>query len=126
VKRTLLSVLLWVAASGFACAADATVAGKWNIHSVIQGYEGDLECNLTQDGVKVSGTCKSAQQPGVSLEMTGKVEDRQVTLQYNTQYNGDELTIVYTAKLENADKFSGLVNVLPMQVGGEFTATLVK
>lgn len=96
------------------------------IHSVIQGHEGDIECNLTQEGQKVSGTCKSPQAPGASLEMTGKVQNDQVTLQYNTQYNGDDLTIVYTAKLETAQKFAGSVNVQPMDVGGEFAATLVK
>lgn len=112
--------------AGLVCAEAPTVAGKWTIHSVIQGYEGDIECNLTQEGQKVSGRCKSAPAPGVSLEMTGKVQDSQVTLQYNTQYNGDDLTIVYTAKLEATEKFAGSLNVQPMDVGGEFTATVVK
>jgi hypothetical protein len=112
--------------AGIACAADTlTLAGKWKLHSSIQGYEGELQCHLTQDGQNVAGTCKSAETPG-TLAMNGKIESKQVVLQYKTMYNGDELTIIYTASVENTDKFSGRVDVQPMGVEGEFTATPVK
>lgn len=85
-----------------------------------------MECDLTQDGQTVSGKCKAAMQPDAAIAMAGKVETNQVTLQHKTMYNGDELTLVYTAKLESADKFSGRVEVQPMGVDGEFTATPLK
>lgn len=124
-KKPLLPVLFMLA-SGLACAADPTLAGKWKIHSSIQGYEGDLDCNLAQEGQDISGTCKSTDGSGMSVALSGKVANHEVTLQYKTMYNGDELTLVYTAKLESSEKFSGKVDVQPMGVDGEFTATSVK
>jgi hypothetical protein len=123
-KRTLLAIL-FVSAAALASAETTSLAGKWRFHSSIQGYEGDLDCTLAQEGATVSGTCKSPESEG-TLAMTGKVEDKQVTLQYKTVYNGDDLTIVYTAKLESTEKFAGKVDVQPMGVDGEFTATPIK
>jgi hypothetical protein len=84
-----------------------------------------MDCTLTQNGENVSGTCNSSVAPK-PVAMSGKVTDKQVTLQHKAEYNGDELTIVYTAKLEKADEFSGTVDVQPMNVDGEFTAKAVK
>ena len=118
---------LLAAAAGVAGAADTTsLAGKWNFHYNIQGYEEELECTLTQDGQNVSGPCKSSEAPDTPLAMTGKVEAKQVTLQYKTTYNGDDLTVVYTGKLETAEKVTGTVDVEPMGASGDFTATAVK
>ena len=57
--------------------------------------------------------------------VTGKVEEAKVTLQYKTEYNGDELTVVYTGKLDSG-KLAGSVSVQPMGVEGEFTGTQAK
>jgi len=122
-RKLLLPVLLFAAAA-LAPAADTTsLAGKWNLHSSISGYEGDLACTFTQTGTEIGGTCKGEQG---DVSVTGKLEDKQVTLQYKTEYNGDELTIIYKGKFDSDSKITGGVTVDPMGVEGEFTATQSK
>ena len=122
--KPLLLSLLFATAAALAPAADTpSIAGKWNIHSSISGYEGDLDCAFSQNEKEVSGTCKG--EMGV-VDVTGRVDEKNVTLQYKTDYNGDELTLVYTGTLESPAKFAGTVRVEPMAVEGDFTAAQSK
>lgn len=123
--RFTLPVLLALAA-GFACAADPALSGKWKLHSSIQGYEGELTCDFTQDGQNVSGACKSNDPSAGPIQMKGKLAKNELMLQYKTMYNGDELTVIYTAKIESAEKFSGRVDVQPVNADGDFVATPMK
>jgi len=117
-------VPLLLALAGTMAAADTpSLAGNWKVHSNIAGYESDLNCTFTQTGDEIGGTCKNEE---ANLTVTGKVSESKVTLQYKTEYNGEQLTLVYTGKMESSTKFSGVVAVLPMDVDGDFTATLVK
>ncbi len=116
-------VLLAATAAVTQAAETASVAGKWNLHYNISGYEGDLDCTFNQNDKDVTGTCKGEQG---SVSVTGKVDDTNVTLQYKTEYNGEELTVVYTGKLESPTKIAGTVNVEPMGADGDFTATQSK
>jgi hypothetical protein len=106
---------------GVALAADdASLSGKWTLHYNISGYSGDLDCSFNQNAQEITGTCKS---PDGNVSVTGKVDGKDVTLTYKTEYNGDQLTVVYTGKLESPKKFAGSVTVQPMGADGEFTAT---
>jgi hypothetical protein len=58
--------------------------------------------------------------------MTGKVTDTNITWQYKTEYNGTPLTLVYTGAADKDSKIVGSVEVQPMSVTGDFTATLSK
>ncbi|HLY17229.1 MAG TPA: hypothetical protein VKR61_08385 [Bryobacteraceae bacterium] len=121
-KLVIAAFLIAAATVAFA-AENASLAGKWNLHYNISGYDGNLDCTFDQKDKDVTGTCKSSDG---TVSVTGKVDDKAVTLQYKTQYNGDDLTIVYTGKLESAAKFAGTVTVQPMGADGEFTATQSK
>lgn len=119
----LLSIFLLAAAAAVPAETTSPLAGNWKLHNSIQGHESDLDCTFTQTNDQVQGNCTGERG---SLAVTGKVSDTQVTLQYKTEYQGDELTIVYTGKLESAAKIAGTVSVQPLGVDGEFTAVQVK
>lgn len=117
--------LLLLVAAGAAvarAAENASLEGKWTLHYNISGYSGDLDCAFNQKDSDVTGACKS---PDGSVSVTGKVDGKNVTLQYKTEYNGDELTVTYTGKREPG-KMSGSISVQPMGVEGEFTGTQAK
>jgi hypothetical protein len=105
-------------------AADApTIAGQWNIHQSIAGNENDEDCTFTVSDGKIAGTCKVNDQ---TPKVTGTVEGKKLAWQYDIEYNGNTLTLSYAATLDDADKFSGTVNVAPYGVSGDFTAQRVK
>jgi hypothetical protein len=114
-------VLLFATVAAVAPAADyASLTGKWILHYSISGNDGDLDCTFNQTDQDITGACKHE---AGNVSVTGKVQDKGVTLQYKTEYNGEELTVIYTGKFESAEKISGTVMVQPMGVEGDFTAT---
>ncbi|MCC7153988.1 MAG: hypothetical protein IT161_05385 [Bryobacterales bacterium] len=117
--KSLFLPALFAAMAVVAPAAASEISGQWKLHSNIQGHESDFECTLTQTGQDLAGSCKSGQ---LELKITGKVEEKKLTFQYKTDYEGQELTIVHTGTLETPAKMAGSVDVQPMGVAGEFTA----
>ena len=98
----------------------ASLTGKWKVHATIAGNDSDSECNLTQTGTDLSGTCGSGDQPVIKI--TGKVDGNKVSWSYNGEYNGTALTVKYSGTLAG-DKITGEATVDPFGVGGDFTAT---
>jgi hypothetical protein len=122
-KSIALSFLL-LAGTIVAPAADSiSLAGQWKLHSSIAGYENDMECTLTQDKQEVAGSCKTDQG---TVTISGKLEESKLTFEYKTTYEGQELTIVHLGTVESPTKISGSVDVQPMGVSGDFTATQSK
>ena len=117
-KRLALAALILLPAAVLA-AQPAAVAGKWNVSANIAGTASELNCSFTQKEAELSGTCSGDQAP---LAVTGKVDGRTVTWQFNTMWEGQALTVIYSGTLE-ADKISGCVYVQRLGVSGEFTAT---
>ena len=102
-------------------AADApSLTGKWKVHNSIVGNESDQDCTFTQTEQDISGTCSLEQG---SAKVTGKVADAKITWQFETEYNGSPLTLVYNGTMDKDSKISGSVEVQPMGVTGDFTAT---
>jgi hypothetical protein len=121
-KKFLVPSLLIFAAS--ASAADAPrLAGQWSIHQSIAGNENDQDCSFTQDDNKVAGTCKVGEQ---TTKVSGAIDGKKATWKYDMEYNGSTLTLIYTATLDDAEKFTGSVEVQPYGVTGDFTATRAK
>ena len=96
------------------------VTGQWSIHSNIAGNENDQVCKLVVTESKISGSCNSQ---GKDLQVTGALDGKKVTWQYQSDYNGSPLTLIYTAALSDSNKFTGTVEVQPFGVTGDFTAT---
>jgi len=112
--------LLALVAIPSAAADGPSVAGTWKVHNSIVGNESDQDCSFTQQGKDISGTCSLEQG---TAKVTGKVTDAKITWQYDTEYNGSPLTLVYTGTMDKDSKITGTVEVQPMSVNGDFTAT---
>jgi hypothetical protein len=118
-KKVLATAVVIFASSAFA-AGPPSLTGQWTVHNSIAGNENDHSCTFVQTDNKITGTCKSAE--GKDLPVTGSVDGNKVTWQYNTEYNGSPLTLVYTATLDDSGKIAGSVEVQPFNVSGDFTA----
>src|ERR1700686_3453557 len=116
-KRLLAISAFLFASSAFAA---PNLTGKWAIHNNIAGNENDAECQLVATDNKITGSCKFQDK---DLPVTGTVDGNQVTWQYQSDYNGSPLTLIYKATLNDTNKFVGTVEVQPFGVTGDFSAT---
>lgn len=119
-KALPLLLLLALAAIPVFAADAPSMTGKWKVHNSIVGNESDQDCTFTQKDNDITGTCSLEQG---SADVTGKITDASVTWQYKTEYNGTPLTLVYTGTADKDSKIVGSVEVQPMSVTGDFTAT---
>lgn len=104
-------------------AQDVSVDGKWNLNSNIAGNVSDLTCTFTQKEQELTGTCESEQGP---LAVKGKVDGKKVTWQFDVRWEGELLTLAYAGSLDDPAKIAGTVDVQPVGVTGDFTATPAK
>jgi hypothetical protein len=122
-RTLLLSVLLACATTSLA-ADNATLNGKWKIHNDIQGNESDVTCTFTQKDKDLSGTCTT---DNGDKPLTGIVDGKTITFQYDSEYEGTPLTAKYSGALDSAGaKLSGTVTVEAFSAEGDFTGTPVK
>ncbi len=118
-KKLFASSVVLFASSAFAAGAPG-LTGQWSVHNNIAGNESDQACTFSVADNKISGSCKSTE--GKDLPVTGTIDGNKVTWQFKSDYNGTELTMVYTASLDDSGKISGSVEVQPFGVSGDFTA----
>jgi len=123
-KTTLFRVVLCGCAAVLAPAADnASVTGRWQVHTSISGNESDQLCTFTQKDDALGGTC--AGERG-TFELSGKVDGNKVTWSYKSEYNGTPLTVIYEGALGPATTIKGSVNVPEFAAAGDFMATPAK
>jgi hypothetical protein len=122
VTQLLLVSLVTVSALS-AQTSSVSVGGAWRVVAAIAGTHSEQSCSFTQKDADLTGTCQSERG---SVTITGKVDGRTVTWQFETEYEGQKLTVVYAGTLDAAEKIAGGVDVRPMDVSGEFTATRSK
>src|SRR5258708_10682021 len=96
------------------------LTGHWAIHNNIAGNENDVQCELVVTDNKITGSCKSQDK---NLPVTGAVDGNQVTWQFQSEYNGSPLTLIYKATLDDSNKIAGTVEVQPFGITGDITAT---
>src|SRR6202023_3779317 len=97
----------------------SAVTGQWAIHQNIAGNESDEPCKLVVTDNKITGSCKSQDK---DLPVTGTVDGNKVTWQFQSEYNGSPLTLIYKATLDDSNKIAGTVEVQPFGITGDFTA----
>ena len=97
----------------------APIAGTWNVVANVGGNQSEQTCTFIQKDGELSGNCKGERG---TYPVTGKVDGKSVTWQFEIEYEGQKLIPVYTGALESADKIAGAVDVQGMGIGGEFTA----
>ena len=100
-----------------------SVAGAWTVRADVSGNQSESNCTFTQNEADLTGTCNSDRGP---VMITGKVDGKTVSWQFDTQYEGQTLTVYYSGTPQSAEKITGTINVQPMNVSGEFTATKTK
>jgi hypothetical protein len=103
--------------------APASVAGTWTVRADVSGNQSESNCTFTQKDADLTGSCTSDRG---TVTITGKVEAKTVNWQFDTPYEGQTLTVYYSGTTQSAEKISGTINVQPMNVSGEFTATKTK
>ena len=121
-KRLVLFALLALSTVALQ-AQPASVGGSWTVRADISGNQSESNCTFTQKDTDLTGSCNSDRG---TVMITGKVDGKTVNWQFDTQYEGQTLTVYYTGTSQSADKITGSVNVQPMNVSGEFTATKTK
>jgi hypothetical protein len=122
-KPLLFSLLLGATAIVASAADNASVAGKWQIHNNIAGNESDMACDWTQKDSDLAGTCSSDHG---NINITGKIDGKNVSWTYKSEYNGGPITLTYKGTLGSANSISGTVAVEEYSVEGDFTATQAK
>lgn len=124
-RAIVLAIFASIASVAWGAAPD--VSGNWTVHQSVAGNESDMKCKLALAGKDVSGSCKmDAGDVQGDFKVTGTFENGHLTFKFTSDYNGTPLTNTYTAKVDNADKFTGEVAVDPFGVNGDFTATRAK
>lgn len=103
--------------------AASAVAGTWTVKADVSGNQSESNCTFTQKDADLTGSCTSDRG---TVMITGKVEGKTVSWQFDTPYEGQTLTVYYSGTTQSAEKMSGTINVQPMNVSGEFTATKTK
>jgi hypothetical protein len=91
----------------FLCAfviSAAEVAGSWFMEVETPNGKFESTIDLKQDGEKLAGTIHN--QFGDS-EITGSIKENDIVLNQKFNFNGQDLLIVYTGKLDATGKLSG-------------------
>ena len=100
-----------------------SIAGTWKITGDVAGNPVNTICVMKQAGSTLTGNCSSdARGPSA---LTGDVKDGKVTFQYDIDYEGQPLTIIYSATATAAKELKGTIDVKPMGATGTFTAVPV-
>lgn len=115
----LFSVCLLWSACAFA-AQPPSLAGKWQVHLSVSGYESSMDCEFTQEGAEMKGKCTSE---NGSVEVKGKVDGKNVQWTFTSEYNNEKHDVLMKGVLESESKAKGTVEVPAYGVEGEFTAT---
>jgi hypothetical protein len=120
-KLTLIPSLLIFATASALAAGNPNLSGQWAIHNSIAGNESDQQCKFVQTETKLSGTCRNTETEK-EVQIAGSIDGNKVTWKYNSEYNGNALTLTYTGTIDDSGKIAGSVNVDPFSVTGDFTA----
>ena len=116
----MLLALALLAALHSAPAVDS-LPGRWQITGDVMGNPVKTICVITQAGTTLGGNCSDDSNEPHPL--TGQAKDGKVTFLYMVDYQGQPLTIVYSATFASPAQLKGTIEVKPMGATGTFTAT---
>ena len=100
-----------------------SVAGTWHITGDVVGNAVNTTCVITQSGIALNGNCTNDAK--VTSALTGGVKNGKVTFQYDIDYEGQPLTVIYSATLTSVREFKGTIDVKPVGATGTFNAVPV-
>jgi len=115
-RRLFLLFVLAVGAVATYGVDNASVSGKWHVHTSAAGYESDYACTFTQKDSDLTGSCTPDE--GM-VQISGKVEGKLISWSYKGQYGN----ISFKGTLDPPTKITGKVTAADYGVEGEFVAT---
>ena len=98
-----------------------SIAGKWQITGDVVGNAVKTTCTIIQSSSALTGNCTNAE--GAPYVLTGEVKEGKVTFQYDIDWQGQPLTVIYSATV--AKELKGVIDVKPVGATGTFTAVPV-
>jgi hypothetical protein len=96
-----------------AIAADANVAGEWDLTVESQVGTGNPHFSLKQEGAKISGTYKGALG---EAPVTGTVKGNELAISFQVNAQGMDLAVTYTGTVDG-DSMKGAVKLGDMGEG---------
>lgn len=103
--------------------AAGTATGTWTIVGDVQGTPVKMSCRLNEADHTLTGTCSSATDDKPRA-LTGEVKDKTVTWHFDTEYEGNPITVTLNGTLsDDGEKMNGDIAVVPMDATGTFDAT---
>jgi hypothetical protein len=118
-KRAFVLGAILLASLRVANAAD--VSGTWHVTGSVSDNPVDATCTFTEKDAALTGTC--VRKDKGTVDATGSVKGQTIEWHYNSEYNGDAITITYSGTLGKDGGISGTIVVDPYRATGEFTAT---
>ncbi len=98
---------------------DVDVTGNWTLSGEVSGVTVNETCTLAQKATVLTGSCKT---DTGNYDTTGKLDGKTATFKHGGTYQGTDLTITYTGKLNADGSMSGTMDVDPFNVTGSFNA----
>jgi hypothetical protein len=118
IPTSLVAIIL---SGGAAYAADLTA--DWKVDGDVAGNAIALVCSLKQEDAKLSGECVSAAGgAGIDAPVTGKVDGKNVSFQFDFEYSGMALTMAFSGTNDTESSMKGGIQVS----GAEGTFSAVK
>ena len=115
----MLLTLTLLSALHAASPADS-LSGAWQIKSEVGGTAYTEVCTFKQTGTALSGNCVG--DTNIPYAITGELKDGKLTFQHLGDYQGQEITIIYSGELATPKEIKGTLNVKPFDAAGTFTA----
>ena len=103
-----------------AAAPADSVAGAWKFSNDVQGTAWTEVCTFKQAGTAMSGSCVG--DAGTPYALTGEMKDGKLTFEHKAEYQGQEITIIFTGAVEKPSEMKGTIFVKPLDAAGTFTA----
>jgi len=98
-------------------------SGLWKIDGAVADNQVAATCTFKQTDTHITGSCKM-DQSDKALDVKGEVKGKQVTWQYDIDYQGTTYTLAYTGAPDSAvATIKGTILVTPSESEGDFTAT---
>jgi len=98
-------------------ASAADVSGAWKLEGDIAGVHINRVCTIKQAENKLTGGCKNQTN---ELALTGEVNGNDVIWNYDTEYEGTKVTLVFKGTVEAGTSMKGKIETTG--TSGEFTA----
>jgi len=92
-KKLLLIAAVVLLAPGVAAAAD--ISGLWKLDTNANGQEFKIDCNITQSGSALSGTCGLDGATDKPSALTGTVDGMTASWAYDVDFNGMPFHITF-------------------------------